>query len=329
MIAFFKGVLDVMVSSLLSRIGIHSFDPILRARSEALGPLRISIDGGGGWGDTARTIAGSTAEDGLIYAFEPFPGNHRFFDQCDSRIRLIQSAIADSVGTASFLVPQVVEANDPWAEKGLLGYSSVGHLAYSRPLWKKLAKKVLAAFQESRRSNCVPLQVSVTRIDETVQEDHIDFVKLDLQGAEYQALVGMGQLLDETDMLWIEFTNQPRLLDLLVGRGFLIFDTNYVCTGTSLHQLEQSGLRATRRITLSTSKPALIAARVGDSDNYLDWFKNARKKGVVMQTDLLVVNPRFVPMFMTVLGKVGEAYAQDAAPFKDHCHDLGYADEHA
>lgn len=51
-----------MVSSMLSQIGVHSFDPVLRARSEALGPLRVSIDGGAGWGDTARMIAGSTAD---------------------------------------------------------------------------------------------------------------------------------------------------------------------------------------------------------------------------------------------------------------------------
>ena len=306
-----------MVSSLLSQIGIHSFDPILRARSEALGPLSTSIDGGAGWGDTAKIIAASTTEDGLIYAFEPFPGNHRFFDQCDSRIKLIKSAISDSIGTASFLVPKVVEESDPWAEKGLIGYSSVGHLTNHLPLWKKLAIGVRAAFQKSHSTSYVSLQVSQTRIDRIVQENHIDFVKLDLQGAEYEALVGMGQLLDETDMLWIEFTNQPRLFDFLVEHGFLIFDTNYLCIDSTLSQLERIGLRATRRIMLSTSRPALIATRVSESGDYLTWFKNARKKGGVIQTDLLAVNPKFLPKFMTVLGKVGEAYAKDPSPFQE------------
>lgn len=306
-----------MVSSLLSRIGIHSFEPILLARAEALGQLRVSIDGGAGWGDTAKTIAEATAENGLIYAFEPFPGNHRFFNGCDSRIRLVKSAIADSIGTTSFLVPQVVEANDPWANKGLEGYSSVGHLPDQAPFWKVLARSVRGVFQVSHRSSCVPIQVSVTRIDRAVQEAHIDFVKLDLQGAEYQALVGMGNLLDETDMLWIEFTNQPRLLDLLIGHGFLIFDTNYLCLGSTLNQIEEIGLRATRRITLSTSQPAIIATRGVDSGDYLAWFKNAKKKGGVIQTDLLAVNPKFLPKFMAILGKIGEAYAKDPAYFQE------------
>jgi FkbM family methyltransferase len=305
-----------MVSSLLSQIGIHSFDPILRARFEALGPLRISIDGGAGWGDTAKKIAETTAEGGLIYAFEPFPGNHKFFDEADPRIKLIKSAIGDSAITSNFLVTQVVGSDDPWAEKGLAGYSSVGHLPDHPPLWKLLARKIRGAFQENDRPACVSLQVNVTRIDQTVQENHIDFVKLDLQGAEYQALIGMGQLLDETDMLWIEFSNQPRLYDYLVGNGFLIFDTNYLCTGSSANQLEKLGLRAIRRIMLSTSQPAVIATRISDSDNYLDWFNRAKKMGV-LQTDLLAVNPKFLPNFLTILGKIGASYTQDPAYFQE------------
>ena len=88
-----------MASSLLSQYGIHSFGQIISARKEIIGPLHVSIDGGAGWGDTANIIAASSDKDGLIYAFEPFPGNHRFFEKCDPRIKLIKKAIGDSHGT--------------------------------------------------------------------------------------------------------------------------------------------------------------------------------------------------------------------------------------
>lgn len=295
-----------MVSPLLSRAQIFSFDAILRARATALGPLSVSIDGGAGWGDTAKTIISSTASDGIVHAFEPFPGNHRFFDGCDPRIKLQKFAIADQEGSATFVVPQVVQGSDAWSDKGLSGYSSVGYLegANQDPLWKRTARQLRDAVQSGPKPNTMSIEVKVTTVAKMVSAARIDFVKLDLQGAELKALIGMGKLLDVVDMLWIEFNNQHGLFEFLRARGFLIFDTNYLCVGATETQLAAVGLEGRENLTLSISKDAVLARRLNEESDYLEWFARARKNAGVWQTDLLCVNPSFIPGFLKLLGHV-------------------------
>jgi FkbM family methyltransferase len=295
-----------MVSPLLSRAEIFSFDTILRARASALGPLSVSIDGGAGWGDTAKTIIESTADDGVVHAFEPFPGNHRFFNDCDSRIKLYKFAIADQEGSATFVVPQVVQASDAWADKGMSGYSSVGYLqgANQDPLWKRTARQLRDVVQTTSKPGMQSIDVKVTTVSKTVSAAHIDFVKLDLQGAELKALIGFGGLLDAVDMLWVEFSNQPGLFEFLRARGFLLFDTNYLCVGASADLLAAAGLEGRQNLTLSTSKDAVLARRLNEESDYLEWFARARKSAGVWQTDLLCVNPSFIPGFLKLLGQL-------------------------
>lgn len=296
-----------MVSPLLSRAQIFSFDAILRARSLALGPLLVAVDGGAGWGDTAKTIIASTAQNGVVHAFEPFPGNHKFFDGLDPRIKLHKFAIADQEGEATFVVPQVVQSSDDWAQKGLSGYSSVGYLegANQDPLWKRTARQLRDVVQGSAKPGMQSIEVKVATVSNIVSATHIDFVKLDLQGAELKALIGMGDLLNVTDMLWVEFSNQPGLFDFLCTRGFLIFDTNYLCVGASASELAAAGLEGREKLTLSISQEAVLARRLREEGDYLAWFSHARKNAGVWQTDLLCVNPSFIPGFLKLLGHLG------------------------
>lgn len=284
----------------LCRRGVHSMEQILRARTRALGLLDVSIDGGAGWGETTRTMARWTHELGTVYAFEPFPGNHRFFESGDARIQLAKKAISDRVGRARFLVPQVVSEHDAWANKGLLGYSSVGHLDRAPRFVRSLASLLRRRGRTGGTGQCI--DVDVTRIDTAVDSAHIDFVKLDLQGAEFEALTGMGRLLPKTDLLWIEFTNQPGLLELLVGKlGFLAFDTdNYLCLDSNAGSLADLGLAESRRITLSTSRNAIVARRVVETTDYARWFRRVQRAGVI-QTDLLFVRAGFLPDFLQIL----------------------------
>lgn len=295
-----------MVSPLLSRSGVLSFEPILRARADVFGPLRVSIDGGAGWGDTAKAIVAVTAEDGLVYAFEPFPGNHGFFKDCDPRVKLMKLAIADQRGVAKFVVPSVVDSTEAWAERGLSGYSSVGYLeaANRGPLWKQAARTVRNSLQGHKLAKASTIEVEVTTIAAAVSEPHIDFLKLDLQGAELKALIGMGELLTATDLLWIEFNNQPGLFNFLCDCGFLIFDTNYLCVDASEKQLAAKGLEAQQIITLSTSVNAVLARRVLEQNNYLKWFEDATKEAGVWQTDFLCVNPAYIGSFFKILGRL-------------------------
>lgn len=295
-----------MVSACLSRAEVFSFERILNAHVSALGPLKTSIDGGAGWGDTAKTILLSTAPLGKVYAFEPFPGNHRFFEGCDPRVHLHKQAIADEPGTAQFSVPQVVQADDAWAAKGLVGYSSVGYLAQtdSTPAWRRAARAMLGRSGHKSNPSHRNIDVEVTTIERVVTESHLNFVKLDLQGAELKALQGMGKLLDATDILWIEFTNQPGLHHFLKTRGFLLFDTSYLCAGATAADLAAVGLEVRQELTLSTSQPAVLARRLFEQENYLDWFSQAQRTAGLYQTDLLCINPNFLRPFFRMLGQL-------------------------
>ena len=71
--------MSIKVSNVLSKNKITDFIQVLTVIKETIGPLNFSIDGGAGSGETAQNICKYTNPNGLIYAFEPFPGNFRFF----------------------------------------------------------------------------------------------------------------------------------------------------------------------------------------------------------------------------------------------------------
>ncbi len=302
-----------MICPLLSHVGLRSFEPLLRARSRALGPMAVAVDGGAGWGDTAKAMLPFMTPDGRVYAFEPFPGNHRFFADRDARVRLSTAALGERVGSTTLFVPRVVADDEAWAERGLSGYSSVGHVALDRPLWRRVAKRLLWAVKRPHPSAPKPLRVPLTRLDAAVAERHVDFVKLDLQGAELPALRGMGRLLAAVDLMWIEFSNQPGLLPFLSQHGFLAFDTAYLSVGDHSSKLSACGLRALERVALSTSEPATLAARTGAERDFEAWFARAKREAGVLQTDLVVVHERFLKPFLSVLGGLEQALEHRAA----------------
>lgn len=293
-----------MVSSLLGRAGILAMEQILDARVAALGPMVSSVDGGAGWGATSGTLAQASRADGRVHAFEPFPGNHRFFADLDERIRLYPVAISATVGRTAFYVSRTVAAGDEWAGRGLEGYSSLGHITSRQGgAWRALKSRIRKLRGKSA-SDAQLLDVATTRLDTALDEDHLDFVKLDLQGGELDALRGMGSLLARTDLLWVEFTGQAGLLDFLLDSGFLLFDTNYLCPRLSNELLAQFHLAAARPIVLSTSQPALLATRTRDTGDFTAWFAHAKSSGVTLQTDLLAVNPGFIAGFLSLLGRL-------------------------
>ena len=105
---------------------MKSFGPLLKAYRTAGISLDSAIDGGAGSGNTAEAMLPHL--DGFVYAFEPFPGNHRFFEGCDERIKLISHALAERHKTMSFRVASVVGEDSDWGRRGMQGYSSLGRL---------------------------------------------------------------------------------------------------------------------------------------------------------------------------------------------------------
>lgn len=290
--------MNIKVNNILSKNKITDFVQVLKVIKECIGPLNISIDGGAGSGETAKNICKFTNHNGLIYAFEPFPGNHRFFKDIDSRIKLIDKALYNDNVIKEFTIPSVVSEEDKWARKGMLGYSSLGYIEQASLIKKILRKIKLKIKSYLKNKSKISLQtffVECIKLDSFLEVENIDFIKLDLQGGEYLALKGMSKYLAKTKFLWIEYSGDYRILDFLRGYDFIFFDTNYMCQGTSDEELTNLGLKKVSTQILSTSKEAKIAIRnyVNHNYSYNEWLLEGIDKGVT-QTDLLAINTNLI-----------------------------------
>jgi hypothetical protein len=143
-------------------------------------------------------------------------------------------------------------------------------------------------------------KVNVRRLDTAMSAhgiDKVDFVKLDLQGGEYNALLGMGSLLRTVNWMWIEFSNQPHLLDLLADQGFILFDTEYLFVGEPIDLIEEL-FEVTRQGQNSIGKKVFFGYRKHVWLDFERGFNFARTKRRMIQTDLVAVRPDYLPTFI-------------------------------
>jgi FkbM family methyltransferase len=226
------GSRPAQIDGLLSAKQVSSFATLLAAYRKAGIPLQSAIDGGAGAGWTAKSMLPHL--DGMVFAFEPFPGNHRFFRDCDPRIILIRKALGEANKPMPFRVSSTVSADSEWGRRGMEGYSSVGRLV-----------------EEPQPDD---LTIEAVRADDAIPTGTaIDFVKLDLQGGELNALRGMTGLLPGVSLMWVEYEGQPGLPDFLL-ENFEVFDTEYTFVGEP--PTDGSFDVSEPNLTLSTGHPA-------------------------------------------------------------------------
>jgi FkbM family methyltransferase len=134
----------------------------LEVMRRCMGAESLGIDGGAHRGDFLRQML-RVAPRGRHYAFEPLPQLTEELSQLFPTVRVLPWALGRESGTADFC--HVI--NDP-------GYSGLRERTYDRP------------DPELQR-----LKVRVVRLDEVLDEgDAPAFIKLDLEGGEYDALLG-------------------------------------------------------------------------------------------------------------------------------------------
>lgn len=259
---------------------ISSFQPLLTAYRDAGHGFANAVDGGAGAGHTAKQMLNSVS--GVVYAFEPFPGNHRFFQGIDPRIHFIPNALADENKTMAFRVSSVVAEDSEWGRRGMAGYSSVGRLV------DKPAQ--------------TDLQIDCVRADTYV--DAADFVKLDLQGGELAALKGMSYFLQQSALLWVEYSGQPGLRAYLIAQGFDLYDTEYMFVGEPSSEAMSQFVITKRDVPLSTGRSAWFGFKAAEWGDFDAEFADYKKRLGLVQTDIVCVNRRMSPKFDAALARI-------------------------
>ena len=288
-------------------------------------PTRLCVDVGAAAGQATRRIRKAGGPDTAVVAFEPFPGNEQFFAKETrdlTNVSLVWKAIGDQVGSAEFLVPQVVTGTEKSWE-GYAGYSSTGFLTdwpsakdwrsdFRRSL-RDVAKIALSRVSKKGRR----LTVDTTTLDKEFKGRKIDFLKIDVQGGEERVLLGAAGLLADGSipLIYLEWNGSHAVVDLLHRFGYQVFDSVYVVfpRGAPRSKFEDLGLQFVGDVALSSGQPAYEMILNGGSMSPADVVNRARAIGMAgIQTDLIAVHPSQLQAFMEALkGTLATAVSDD------------------
>jgi FkbM family methyltransferase len=189
-----------------------------------LKPSSVAIDGGANTGWHTFQMA-DVATCGTIHAFEALPILCTMLRQrgakFGSRVRINQTAIGDTVGEADFDYYDAPDPNHP-----------------NHPHWNA-GLSALKSGPDRQDKHYIVIKVSVTTLDTYFVAlggfPSLDFVKLDIEGAEYSALKGAEKTLATTRPLIVFEDGGPSvgklygyapsaLPSLLHGLGYDLFD---------------------------------------------------------------------------------------------------------
>jgi FkbM family methyltransferase len=151
---------------------------------------------------------------GKLFVFEPGANNlpyvrENIANSPFKNIQLVEKAVSDSNGTATFYL------------ENLTGQSN--SLVKDYRVTKKIQTKTFVDLKKNE------VQVETIRLDDFVKSNgipKIDFIKIDIEGAEYMAIKGMPEILSRMKpTMMIEVTeNHQALFDLLKENGYVFVD---------------------------------------------------------------------------------------------------------
>lgn len=284
---------------------------------DTLGELRLNlaVDVGAADGAVTRRLASICGPSCRVVAYEPFPTNFAMLTDNTSDLAGVDCrnyAVGASAGTATFFVGYRVQAHDRHDDR--IGFSATGQLPRSRIDWLKQAGKVLTARWRGRRGARI-LRVPTVTLDDEFRGETIDFLKVDVQGAEANVLRGARNLVDSggVKVLYLEWFGDEEVLRLLPEREYSVYDTTYL--GGSRRDdptyFTERRFDVVRTVTLSTGRAAFEMVYTGD-ENRGALLRRANVPGVRwLQTDLIVahrsVETHLVEAVQARLGAVGES----------------------
>lgn len=253
---------------------------------------RLCLDVGAAAGLMTEKISAACSAGDTIIGFEPFTNNHAFYikmaESLPTNIQLIKKAVSDKVGTSNFTVRTTVKGTEPGWEH-LVGYSSLGKLSFDNT-------------QIDEQTVEVATIVKTTTIDDEFPNQSINFMKVDVQGAEEHVLLGARKALAEQriDIMYIEWAGEPEVIAALSEHGYVVFDSSYHFQPKdyNLAPLEDIGFHCIKTVNLSTGKKAYIMNLVDERVNPEDAIAKVQdQKMGYIQTDLIVVSKNTLNSF--------------------------------
>jgi len=260
---------------------------ILELRQKIFGDLNLCVDVGAAAGIYSKKIFNINPK-AEVYAYEPFPGNWIHLENTLKEyqtVKIIKKALSDKKETRRLYVGSVVSEGNQSFAKDMIGYSSLG------------------TFYGNADTSKTVMDIECTTLDEEIQSGKINFLKMDVQGAEPLVLNGSKQNLERgIEMMFIEFSFQPDLLQILHKHQYVCFDTGYVFSSSSTTtQLLDVGFRDCKKVTLSTGDTVFSAKYHGDyAQLQSSEFKKALKIGWI-QTDLICVSIDYLKKFFYII----------------------------
>jgi FkbM family methyltransferase len=193
------------------------------------GSINVAVDGGAGVGSFIANLNKAVPSIRIV-GYEPLPENAKVLRKRFERNPMVdirELAIGNKPGFASFEIPvRLTDDFRGWPK----GTSCGGYLRKPGfiPFIKSVAKKILRRgwlWKNSNRHQSV--NVRVTRLDSDLQFAP-DFLKLDLQGGEPDALEGLGENLQHVKIVKVEVQmlggeEKDRCIRLLQSAGFKFF----------------------------------------------------------------------------------------------------------
>ncbi len=204
-------------------------DPIIglieAVNEQSPGFIEWVIDGGAGVGSfTGRVLGGTTGCK--VIAYEPLPENAKVLRSRFNGVSAVdirEAALGDQTTSVSFEVPERRGIPDSlWAPGTSYGgfVSRSGILAKAKGIAKKLLRRGVRSRPYEK------ISVRMVRLDSDLDVCP-DFIKLDLQGGEPEALNGLGSRLAQVKIMKIEIEMlsgdaRRRCVQLLNNAGFFL-----------------------------------------------------------------------------------------------------------
>ncbi len=219
----------------LNNMNLKKYLTKFRYLQKVLGDVNTIVEIGAHYGeDTLRFY--HFFPNANIYCFEPDPRNISIIKETitdiKDRIKLYPFAISDKAGTMDFY-QAYSELNGKLQEK----YKYIGDDKYKK---LKLNGSGASSLKKSniylKDSNVI--KVDTIRLDDwfnTNKIKHIDFLWIDVQGAEKEVIKGCNTILNKIKFIQIEYgetsyeggLSKKETLDMMIDKGFeLILDYN-------------------------------------------------------------------------------------------------------